>query len=96
MTAPTELDLLRAFAHASIRTETRLCEMRGAKLAARALTYREYVAERDDRDSFLALWRRFYGNAQIFAERTGARPSVVTEPRSSEPPRPVPPAGRVA
>jgi hypothetical protein len=70
----TELDLLRSHALACVRTETRLHEMRGAKLTAAALAYQEYAGEREERDSFLSLWRRLYGNALIFAERTANEP----------------------
>ena len=84
MTAGTRIDelaLLRTFAHCSVRTETRLAELRGARLAGRAMAHREYVGERDERDSLLQLWRRLFGNAQLL---TGARASATAETRSSE------------
>jgi len=89
-----ELELLRAHAHAAVRTETRLAEMRGAKLAGRRMAHHDYVAARDDRDSLLTLWMRLYGKAQLV---TGVRPSVPhTDARSSEPSAPVPGPGRAA
>jgi len=79
MTTPTrswtELDLLRAHAHASVRTETRLAEMRGAKMGGRQLAHHEYVAERDARDSFLKLWRRLFGDAQLLTLTSSSTPA---------------------